>query len=296
MDADGRIEFAADYDPLESVRLQRLGSRDPTWSFEDGGFWRASNTPAGPVCVRVRSNGARIVGEAWGEGSEWALARISCICGAQDSPWQDTVEPAWLNALVQQQSRVRMGTALLPSDLLPALILQQRVRFAEAAKSWAQLVRRIGTPAPGPTELWVPPTGRALRSLRVAEYASIGVDAKRARTLRECGLHTSKLDRLADGTLEDARTWLPKLPGVGPWTSGLLLALGFGDADAVPTGDYHLPNTVAYAFSRRRRGTDEEMLKLLEPYRGHRFRVLRMLMFAGPRRPRGGPRLVPTPM
>ncbi len=296
MDAEGRIEFEADYDPLESVRLQRLGALDPTWSFEQGGFWRAGNTPDGSVCVRVRSNGARIIGEAWGEGSRWALERISRICGAQDSPWQDTVQPAWLNALVQQQSRVRMGRALLPSDLLPALVLQQRVRFSEASASWVQLVRRVGTPAPGPVQLWVPPTGAALRSLRVAEFASMGVDAKRARTLRECGLHTAKVDRLMEATLDHARAWVPKLPGIGPWTTALLLALGFGDADAVPTGDYHLPNAVVYAFSRRRRGTDEEMLRVLEPYRGHRFRVLRMLMLAGPRRPRGGPRLVPTPM
>ena len=296
MKAEGRIEFAADYDPLESVRLQRLGPGDPTWAFEDGGFWRASNTPTGPACIRVRSNGARIVGEAWGKGSTWALARIPSLCGAHDSPWNDRVQPAWLNALVQQQARVRLGMALLPSDLLPTLILQQRVRFSEAAESWARLVRAVGTTAPGPAGLWVPPTGDALRSLRVSEYASMGVDAKRSRTLRECGLHTAKIDRLVDAALEHTRTWLPKLPGIGPWTTGLFLALGFADADAVPTGDYHLPNTVAYAFTRRRRGTDAEMLKMLEPYRGHRFRVVRILMLAGPRRPRGGPRLVPTPM
>ena len=124
----------------------------------------------------------------------------------------------------------------------------------------------------------------------------MGIDAQRARTIRECALHTSKLDRLTSETLPKARALLPKFPGIGPWTAGLLLALGLGDADAVPTGDYHLPNTVAYAFSRRRRGTDAEMLQLLEPYRGHRFRVLRLLMISGPRRPRGGPRLVPTPM
>ena len=55
-------------------------------------------------------------------------------------------------------------------------------------------------------------------------------------------------------------------------------------------GDYHLPNLVAWALAREARGTDERMLELLEPYRGQRGRVIRLLEVAGVRAERHGPR------
>lgn len=294
MEPDGRLEFDADFDPAAAVRLQQLGSRDPTLALEERGFWRSANTPEGPVCVHVRGNGVKIAAESWGEGTAWALERLPAVCGVLDTPWSETVEPTWLNALVRQHSKLRLGRALRLPDLLWPVILQQRVRAAQAWDNWTKLIYRLSERAPGPGDLWLPPTGESLRSLRLSDYAALGIDAKRARTLRECVLHVAKLDRVAAGSLSDARAFLPKLRGIGPWTTGFLLACGFGDADAVQVGDYHLPNDVVYAFTRRRRGTDEEMLALLEPYRGHRHRVIRLIHTSGPRRPRGGPRLTPT--
>ncbi len=59
--------------------------------------------------------------------------------------------------------------------------------------------------------------------------------------------------------------------------------MGFvlGDADAVPTGDLHLPDEVGWALAGERRADDARMLELLEPFRGHRFRLLRLLLAAG---------------
>lgn len=296
MTSDGQIEFDGAFDPLVSVRGQWLGSLDPTYAADGRGFWHAANTPDGPVTVYARGDGKRIRVDAWGPGTEWALERMPRVCGADDPAWNVSLEPAWLDALARQHARMQMGQALQPADLVQCLVLQQRVRTVEAAASWRRIVRRIGTEAPGPTALRVPPTLATLRSLQVSAFASFGVDAKRARTLRELGLHGPKLARRLDAPLADLRSFLPKLPGIGPWTTALWLAWGFGDADAVPTGDYHLPNEVVYAFTRRRRGTDEEMLALLEPYRGYRYRILRLLSVGGPRRPRGGPRLVTTPL
>ncbi len=50
---------------------------------------------------------------------------------------------------------------------------------------------------------------------------------------------------------------------------------------------------VAWALAGEARGTDERMLELLEPYRGQRGRVLRLLELAGVRAPRYGPRMAP---
>jgi 3-methyladenine DNA glycosylase/8-oxoguanine DNA glycosylase len=54
-----------------------------------------------------------------------------------------------------------------------------------------------------------------------------------------------------------------------------------GDSDAVSVGDYHLKNIVAWHLAGRPRGTDEEMLALLEPFRPHRGRVIRLLETVG---------------
>ena len=66
-----------------------------------------------------------------------------------------------------------------------------------------------------------------------------------------------------------------------------------GDEDAVSVGDFHLPNLVAFALAGEPRGTDERMLELLEPWRGERARVVRLLELSGIAPPRYGPRLSP---
>jgi 3-methyladenine DNA glycosylase/8-oxoguanine DNA glycosylase len=86
---------------------------------------------------------------------------------------------------------------------------------------------------------------------------------------------------------------LQAFPGIGPWTAAEVGLRAFGDPDAVSIGDFHLPNMVAFALAGEPRGTDERMLELLEPYRGHRGRVIRLLELGGTAAPRYGPRVSP---
>jgi len=67
-----------------------------------------------------------------------------------------------------------------------------------------------------------------------------------------------------------------------------------GCPDTVSVGDYHLKNIVGWSLAGRRNTDDAGMLELLEPWRGHRQRVVRLLLAGGPRRPRRGPRFAPT--
>ena len=83
---------------------------------------------------------------------------------------------------------------------------------------------------------------------------------------------------------------LQRIRGIGPWTAAMVTATALGHADAVPVGDYHLPNTVAWHLAGEERGDDARMLELLEPYAGHRWRVLRLAKTAGSA-PKRGPRL-----
>ena len=86
---------------------------------------------------------------------------------------------------------------------------------------------------------------------------------------------------------------LTRYPGVGPWTAAEVTFRALGDPDAVSIGDFHLPNLVAFVLAGEPRGTDARMLELLEPWRGHRARVIRLLEASGLAAPRYGPRLSP---
>lgn len=89
----------------------------------------------------------------------------------------------------------------------------------------------------------------------------------------------------------EARRRLMAVPGMGAWTAAEVAQVALGDADAVSVGDYHQPHLVSWALAREPRGSDARMLELLEPYRGHRARVVRLLLTGGLSAPRFGPHL-----
>ena len=93
-----------------------------------------------------------------------------------------------------------------------------------------------------------------------------------------------------------ATTRLTALPGIGPWTAAQVVQVALGHADAVVTGDYKLPSLVCWNLAGEARGDDDRMLELLEPYHGHRARVVRLLKAGGHRPPRYGPRLEVMPV
>jgi 3-methyladenine DNA glycosylase/8-oxoguanine DNA glycosylase len=171
------------------------------------------------------------------------------------------------------------------------VILSQRVSGREAVDNWGRLCRRFGEQREGLTSL--PSPGRML-SLSLAELASCGIEAKRARALKMAAERLRKVPP-AELSGEGVERLLEGCRGIGPWTRTLLRAQFWGDPDAVPLGDYGLPNLVCGALAGEREGDDCRMLELLEPYRGHRFRLIRHLWAAyeapstrrGPRLPVG---------
>ncbi len=77
---------------------------------------------------------------------------------------------------------------------------------------------------------------------------------------------------------------------MGPWTAAETARAAFGDPDAVSIGDFHTPDLVGWALAGEPRGDDARMLELLEPYRGQRARLVRILELSGIVPPRYGPR------
>ncbi len=147
------------------------------------------------------------------------------------------------------------------------------------------MVSALGEIAPGPVRLRVPPPAAVIARLPYWKLHRFGVERRRAEVIITAARSAKRLEETAAMELPAAWARLQAFPGVGPWTAAKVALVALGDADAVPLGDYHLPHMVGFAFDGTARSTDERMLELLEPYRGHRSRVIRLLMLAGVARP-----------
>jgi 3-methyladenine DNA glycosylase/8-oxoguanine DNA glycosylase len=117
----------------------------------------------------------------------------------------------------------------------------------------------------------------------------LGIEQRRADTIRRAARAAVRINQLADVSANDARVYLERFPGIGVWTSAETVAISHGDADAVSVGDFHLKHIVAWHLTDQPRGSDEDMLALLEQFRPHRGRVIRLLETLG-HEPAFGPR------
>jgi 3-methyladenine DNA glycosylase/8-oxoguanine DNA glycosylase len=180
--------------------------------------------------------------------------------------------------------------------LLPT-ILAQRITAGEAVRQWARLCHELGEPAPAPDlGLLLPPRPERLARRPAWWFHPLGIEAKRARALSEVARIAGRLWEWSALPPDELAALLSLVRGIGPWTVGSVLGPVCGDDDAVAVGDYHLPNLVAWNLAGEPRADDARMLALLEPFRGQRGRVLRLLGLAGARPPAFGPRRRILPM
>ncbi len=278
----------------------RRGRGDPTIAISDGGFWRATRTPEGPATQRIRAishNTFKVT--AWGSGAQWLIDRTPVLLGAHD----DLARFPDINAEVSHLHRTYMSTrtpctqavfeALFPS------VLEQKVTGKEARSSYAHLARVFGELAPRPASggpvLLLPPSPMAVANAPSAVFHQANVELKRSNTIRRAASYAGRLEEAAELGIANARLVLSKLPGIGEWTIAEIAKIALGDSDAVSVGDYHLKNLVSWNLAGKPRGTDQEMLDLLAPFKPFRGRVIQLLQLGGMSPPRFGPRLTIQP-
>jgi 3-methyladenine DNA glycosylase/8-oxoguanine DNA glycosylase len=213
------------------------------------------------------------------------VERAGALLGLHDTPssFQPPEGPGRLRILARRGRGLHLPCSPFVFDGLTGVILQQRVAWRDATRSYRLLAEKAGEPAPGPTDLRLPPSPRRWAALSGHELERAGVDGQRARALRGAARHADAIDAVFGLPRAEARARLAALPGCGPWTVGMTLGYVLGDPDAVIPGDLHLPRLVSWALTGDVSGTanDERMLRLLEPYAGHRFRLVRLLYAAG---------------
>jgi len=279
-------------DVARAVRPQQRGTHDPAQLEHDGIIWRATRTPAGVATLALRIERTRVLAAAWGPGADWALDQVPRLCGRDDDP--AGFEPHGHPVIAETHHRhgdLRLGRTDLVFDALVSAVFEQKVTGLQAFGAWRMILTWCGERAPGPTPrpMFAPPAD--WHRIPSWTWHRAGLEPPQSRTIVEAGARRASIERIArDPASADAAA--TSLRGVGAWTSAEMRIRAFGDADAVSVGDYHLAHQVGFALTGHR-VDDDGMLELLEPWRGHRQRVIRLIGLSGRLEPRRGPRLAP---
>ncbi len=300
-DAATSLGLAGPLDLEATLGPMRRGRGDPTMTLATREAWRATVTPEGPATLHLMTAPAAgaLRAEAWGPGAVWAIEHAGELVGEADDVVDFTRRIEGIDApgaeFVRDAHRRHEGLRIPRSralvEALVPTVLEQKVVGKDAWASYRSLVCAHGRPAPGPdgVGLTLPPEPEALVTLPVWAYHRAGVERKRADTVRRVAAARHRLDEAVDD-LSTVTSRMAAVPGIGRWTIAETSRVALGDADAVSVGDFHLPHQVSWVFLGEPRGDDTTMLELLEPYRPHRGRVLRLVGLSGEGPPRRGPR------
>lgn len=256
-----------------------------------GEAWRATLTPDGPATLHLMQAAGAVDVEAWGPGAPWAASHAAALCGEHDDDAGFVPRHPFLEQVHKRHPGVRIPRTSAVFEALVPAVVGQKVAGVESRRSYERLVDALGEAAPGPVGLTIPPSARLLARTPYWTFHSFGIERRRADVIIGAARSAGRLEETVSMDMASAYMRLQAFPGIGPWTAAHVASAALGDPDAVPLGDYNLPHSVGFALEGTPRSTDERMLELLEPYRGHRARVLRLIAIAGITAPRFGPRM-----
>jgi 3-methyladenine DNA glycosylase/8-oxoguanine DNA glycosylase len=292
------------YTPAAPVHLEqtlgplRRGTHDPTMRFMPGSAWRTLRTPLGPATLQLRRGtgpAGGIEATAWGDGAEWAIAGVPELLGEGDD-WSgfDVASVPLLAETWRRNPGLRLLRTRQVFEMLVPAILEQKVTGIEARRAWRTLLLAHGEAAPGPAPegMRVFPTAETWLLVPSWEWHTAGVGPQRSATLMRVARVAASLERTLDVGRDGraAAVRLRSVPGVGVWTAAETTQRAHGDPDSPSVGDYHLPALAGIALA----GSpvdDDGMLELLEPWAGHRQRVMRLISLSGVSKPARGPRM-----
>lgn len=281
------------YDLARTLAPLRHGPQNPSVRFGTNQVWRASRTPRGAATLQVIQEPDHLRARAWGEGAAWLIDVTPGLLGYNDEPASFRPFHPVLRQLHRRFEGLRICcTSAVVETLIPT-ILKQKVTSIEAARGYRAIIMSLGEPAPGPSRLLLPPSARQLAALPYWRFHPMGIERKRAEIIRRVCAEAGRLEALTSSTSREGQRRLQTIPGVGRWTASEVARIAWGDADAVRLGDFHLPGLVSWALAAERRADDARMLELLEPYRGHRGRAVRLLQLGRRYPPRRAPRMSP---
>jgi 3-methyladenine DNA glycosylase/8-oxoguanine DNA glycosylase len=275
----GSVEIRP-FDLARTFAMGRFGLYDPTASVSPRRLRKAFATASGPCVVELEARDGG-VGYAVDGGDEREVAAdLEEALATDDGLDAFAPDHPVLAKLHRSLPGLRLVRVPWRFDVALSTVLQQRVTVREAWQQWSRIAARYGEKC---GDLRVAPSAERVAQLETWRLEELGVDPKRARAAVAIARDFHRRGSLAWTDRARIRKHLHAIRGIGPWTTEMTLGFGWGDPDALPLADVHLPHLVAWALAHESRGTDERMIELLEPMRGHRFRAVRLLL-AGVRR------------
>ena len=252
--AGGRLATRA---PLHLEATVRVLQRRPTnlvevW--EQGRYLRALATVDGLALVEVENRGTvddpdvrfSVRGGNPSTATRTALGRtVRKVLGLD-------VDPDPLRRLAEAERRLR-PTALALRGMRPPRFSElfeafanvvpfQQVSLDSGVAIVGRLVERFGQHLEqGGRRFHAFPTARAIAEARIEALRKCGMSSRKAESLRylaraiESGELTE--ERISAMSTNDAIRTLTELPGIGPWSAGLVLLRGLGRLDVFPLGD-----------------------------------------------------------
>ena len=283
----------------------RRGRFDPCQAHVgDDVVWRTARTADGPVLARLEQVDEQAVDcVAWGAGATCFLERVPQLLGEDDDPGSfDDAGHDLLRRINRASDWLRLPRTGLVFEALVGAVLEQRVTVREALDARNRLIAWHGELPPAsprgmPQHLRVMPDPRTWGSIPSWDWHRAGCDVHRAATIRRASEVAGRLDETASMKRVDGLRRMRAVRGIGVWTVAETWQRSHGDPDLVSYGDTHLARFVGYALTGGP-VDDDGMEELLEPWRGHRHRVVRLLQLGAslgavptaPRIPRSRPR------
>ena len=275
----------------QTLGPMRHGLGDRTIVLSPNEVWIAMRLPSGSGTINIRAGRDAVQARAWGDGAAALIDALPDLIGEADRPEGLVAHHRVVRELQRRHPGLRLPRSGAVLRALVPSVFEQKVTGTEAFRAYVALLRTYGEPAPGPAALLLPPAAETLAGLPYHAFHPLGIERRRAEVIRRAAARAAWLEAATDAG--EATRRLRSLAGIGVWTAAEVVRVSFGDPDAVSVGDYHVPSMVSWALAGEPRADDARMLELLEPYRGQRGRVQRLLEVGRIMPPRYGPRMAP---
>jgi DNA-3-methyladenine glycosylase II len=225
------------------------------------------------VCVREQDG--VIVGEVSGDAGVEVVKRqvgriLSLDVDGSGFPEVGRRDPV-VGALQARYPGLRPVCFYSPYEAAAWALIGQRIRIVQAAGIKNRMAEELGPTVeihgvrrhafPGPKRLATLETFPRLNTRKVEYLRRLGREATRQK------LDAAYLRSLPE---QEAFARLEELPGVGTFSSGLILLRGAGTPDVLPTTEPRLGRAVATAYNLKEPPTPQKLRGLAQPWRPYR--------------------------
>ena len=245
------IALPADYQVVEFLNFhqrdsQQLAERVSNNSLEKGFMWDNS-----PACLSIHFTAQQAQAQLHIEASnpntadilkDWP-AWLEYFLGLQQPTaafFQQHQQHPELGALLRKQPGLRVAQTSSPFEAISWAIIGQQISVAAALNIRRRFIELAGVQHS--SGIWCYPNAQRVTELSLEQLRSVGLSMNKARSIAQISelLSTQALkfpNEVNACNIEQLRTDLLSIPGIGPWTVNYTLMRGFAWLDGSLHGD-----------------------------------------------------------